>query len=80
MKGTECIPKSFTHELPSRRTWEIPFNDRYINWTRDGLPVDNRISDIVNRILVIAEKAILENGGRITEINGRPAYVVQCDI
>jgi len=79
MKGTASIPERFTKELPSRGTWQTPFNNRYINWTRDGLPVDNRISDIADRILVVAEEAILENGGRKTEVNGKAAYVVQCD-
>jgi len=79
MRGTGCIPGPLTRELSSRGKWDKPFNDRYINWTRDGLPIDNRISDIAARIVAIAEKAILENGGRITEIDGQPAYVVQCD-
>lgn len=79
MKGTSSIPEEFTKKLPSRGEWTVPFNDRYLNWTRDGLPVDNRISDIANRILAIAEKAILENGGRRTEVAGEAAYVVQCD-
>ncbi|MGW8181758.1 MAG: ADP-ribosylglycohydrolase family protein, partial [bacterium] len=79
MRGTSSIPEEFTKKLPSRGEWKTPFNDRYINWTRDGLPVDNRISDIVDRILAIAEDAILENGGRRTEVEGKAAYVVQCD-
>ncbi|UCF35961.1 MAG: ADP-ribosylglycohydrolase family protein, partial [Acidobacteriota bacterium] len=79
MKGTASIPEHLTMDLPSRGKWKKPFNDRYINWTRDGLPVDNRISDIAKRIGAIAEKAILENGGRLTEVDGQVAYVVDCD-
>jgi len=79
MNGARSIPERLTKKLPSRGEWTVPFNDRYINWTRDGLPIDNRISDIVDRIVAIAERAILENGGRKAEVNGKEAYVVQCD-
>lgn len=79
MKGTACIPERLTKQLPSRSEWAVPFNNRYINWTRDGLPVDNRISDIADRIVGIAEQAILNNGGRRTEVNEEVVFVVQCD-
>lgn len=54
----------------SRGRWEKPFNDTYINYSRDGLPAWNRIGDIVDRILVIAEDAIIEAGGRRIEGDG----------
>jgi hypothetical protein len=79
MNGTACVPDRLTKELPSRSEWSVPFNDRYINWTLDGLPVDNRISDIVARVVAISEQAILANGGRTTAVNGQAAYVIQCD-
>ena len=65
LRGIDHIPEMFTLELPSRGKWKIPFNDRYINYSRDHLPIDNRISDIVNRIVKISEKAIFASGGTI---------------
>ncbi|MDQ8186859.1 ADP-ribosylglycohydrolase family protein [Pelagicoccus sp. SDUM812002] len=64
MHGGSSIPERLTLDLPSRGRWEEPFNDLYINYSRDGLPNVTRISDIVDRILAIAERAILENGGQ----------------
>jgi hypothetical protein len=44
--------------------WEEPFNNQYINYSRDGLPNLSYISDIIDRIMAISEKAILANGGQ----------------
>ena len=63
LNGAKAIPESFTLELPSRNKWQVPFNNQYINYSRDGLPNYNRIDDIVDRIYAIAEEAILKNGG-----------------
>jgi len=79
LNGASAIPDRLTKEGASRGPWQQPFNDRYLNYTRDGLPIDNQISDIVARIQRIAEQAILENGGRILNENGRVAYVIDCD-
>jgi len=62
--------------LPSRKNWELPFNDIYINYSRDNLPNYNRISDIVNRILAITEQAIIENGGEKFEQAGKTMYKI----
>ena len=79
MNGTACIPDRLTKKLPSRSEWTVPFNNRYINWTRDGLPVDNQISDMVARTVAVAEQAIMENGGRKTKVDGKMAFVIRCD-
>ena len=79
LHGGHAIPERFTKELPLHGKWEKPFNDRYLNYTRDGLPIDNRISDIVDRILRISEQAILDAGGRKIVENGREFYVVMVD-
>jgi hypothetical protein len=55
------------------------FNDTYINFSRDGLPIANRISDIVRRTAAIAEEAIVRGGGRKVEENGETVYIVNCD-
>jgi ADP-ribosylglycohydrolase len=70
INGASAIPPGLTLGLSGKAVWKTPFNDTYINFTRDDLPVYTKISDIVNRISVIAEEAIITNGGKkITEGN-----------
>lgn len=79
LNGASCIPDQLTKECQFRkRKWDKPFNDTYINFTRDDLPIANRISDIVERIAAIAEEAIVTGGGRKTEEDGKVVYVVNC--
>jgi ADP-ribosylglycohydrolase len=68
-----------TLNIPSRGSWEKPFNDQYVNTTRDGLPLRTPISEIVDRIAEIAKIAILENGGRVETRGGEPLYIIDCD-
>ncbi len=63
MNGASSIPDSFTKLLPSRGEWKEPFNNQYINYSRDGLPNYNKISDIVERLLALVDQSILGNGG-----------------
>lgn len=79
MHGLKAIPQKFTHELPSRGRWSTPFNDTYINYSRDDLPAFNRISDLVDRTLAITERAIFEQGGRRLEVDGRVVYEIRTD-
>lgn len=79
LKGASGIPRYFTHELPSKGEWEIPFNNQYINYSRDGLPNHTLISDIVQRIMNVAEEAILEHGGEKRQVEGEPGYLIQTD-
>ena len=80
MQGAGCIPFDLTHKLSSDGTvWKEPFNNQYLNYTRDDLPIINKISDLVDRIMVITEKSILENGGKKITKNGEDAFVVNCD-
>lgn len=72
MYGLKSIPESYSRPFPH---WEKHFNDRYINVTRYDLP-DASIEDIINRTVAIAEKIILENGGRIEERDGEKWYVI----
>lgn len=80
MQGAQHIPDKFTLELPSRGKWEKPFNNQYINYSRDGLPNFNEISDIVDRFLFVSEKAILENGGKKTITAGKTIYEINTDL
>lgn len=79
LHGAKAIPERFTRELPHRAKWKEPFNNRYLNFSRDGLPVCTPISEIVDRILAIAERAILDHGGEKTTLNGQEVFKVQCD-
>jgi hypothetical protein len=58
-----------------------PFYDTYVNHTREGLPERTKISEIVDRIADIAEKAILDNGGqkKVNE-NGETFYIIHTDL
>lgn len=57
-----------------------PFYGTYVNHTRDGLPERTEISDIVDRIADIAEKAILANGGeKRVRPTGETIYRIKTD-
>jgi ADP-ribosylglycohydrolase len=78
--GAGCIPDRLTKECQfGKRKWDKPFNDTYINFTRDELPIFNRISDLVDRTAAIAEEAIVNGGGRKVDENGEIVYIVRCD-
>lgn len=78
--GAGVIPRHVTHELPSRGTWEKPFNDTYINYSRDALPAYHRNSDIIDRIRAVAEQAILQHGGSRIETGDGVVYRVMTDL
>lgn len=76
INGTKGIPKELLLELPSRGKWDLPFNNTYINYSRDGLPNYNTISEIVDRILAITEQAIIQNGGEKYDSDGKTMYKI----
>ncbi|MDE0104559.1 MAG: ADP-ribosylglycohydrolase family protein [Bryobacterales bacterium] len=69
-----------TRELPAWTTWDKPFNDQYVNITRDEVRLRTPIGEIVDRIAAVAKKAILEHGGRMEVRDGEVVYVVQSDL
>ena len=69
-----------TKELPLRDEWDKPFNDRYVNISRDEIKLRTPISEIVERIGAVAKTAILENGGRMEVRDGKTVYVVNSDL
>lgn len=69
-----------TMELPLRSTWDKPFNDRYVNISRDEIKLRTPISEIVERIGAVAKTAILENGGRMAVRDGKTIYAVNSDL
>lgn len=74
--GAGCIPRALTHEMGYNESWEEPFNNQYINYSRDGLPNLTYISDIIDRILAISEKAIIANGGKKVVEEGKVFYIL----
>ncbi|MFO7775737.1 MAG: ADP-ribosylglycohydrolase family protein [Candidatus Hydrogenedentota bacterium] len=74
MHGASVIPEKFTHDCLPRGRWDKPFNDAYINYSRDELPIHNTISGIVERIANIAEQAIVQEGGAKLEQDGEIVY------
>lgn len=79
MHGGKAIPEKLTKEWSYRDKWKEPFNNRYINYSRDNLPNVLKISDIVNRIQAVAEKTIWEGGGRKVTQGGKTSYIINCD-
>jgi len=79
MNGAKSIPAKFTKELPLGHSWDKPFNDAYINYSRDDLPNYTKISDIVDRLVALAEKAIIKYGGKVKEKNGQTIYSINVD-
>ena len=77
--GASSIPSQLTLGMGEQKVWEKPFNNTYFNFTRDGLPVNNLISDIVQRIMKISETAILENGGSIHGTGENKYFLVNSD-
>ena len=77
LEGAGAIPKELTLEIGYQEVWEEPFNNQYINYSRDGLPNMTPISEIIDRILAVAEKAILEEGGEIVNLDEKVAYKIK---
>jgi len=77
--GASAIPPGLTEGLTEKPSWKRPFNDTYINFSRDNLPAYNSISDLASRILKIAESAIIENGGSKSSEGGRIFYTISTD-
>lgn len=76
--GEEAL--RLTRELPAWTSWEKPFNDQYVNISRDEVKLRTPISEIVSRTAAVAKTAILENGGRMEMRDGEVVYVIQSDL
>ncbi len=55
--------------------WQIV--DRYKNTTRDQMPQDETITSFADRLFFLAEKVIMDNGGKKTKKSGQPYYMIQ---
>jgi hypothetical protein len=77
LNGTKSIPEKLTRDISFYEEWEEPFNDQYINFTRDDLPIATPITDIVDRIAKISKMAILENGGHMVLRKGNVPSIAE---
>lgn len=79
LNGASAIPEYFLVGLNPGLNWEKPFNDQYINYSRDDLPNYNTISDIVDRLFTITEQAVLSNGGRWESVDDTRYLLIPVD-
>jgi len=52
--------------------WQIV--NRYLNTTRDDMPMDETITSFADRLIDLAEKVIIEKGGRREKVDGKIIY------
>jgi len=57
--------------------WKIV--DRYHNTTRENMPEDETITSFADRIIDLAERVIIKNGGKRALHNGKPAYQIKTE-
>ena len=63
MHGESQIPKDLTRQIAGN-DWPAAFNDRYVNERRPPLPRNQTNSGIVGKIMLLTQRAILEQGGK----------------
>lgn len=63
------------HRWMQRQGWEI--KDVYRNTTRPGMPVDETITGFGNRIIEVANRVIIENGGSSISRDGETLYRIR---
>ena len=80
MKGLNNDVVTRMKTLDASWEWETPFNDTYVNISRDEIALRTPITEIAARIVAIAEQAIRDNGGRMISNNGEIYYAVNSDI
>jgi hypothetical protein len=56
-----------------------PIVDRYKNTTRENMPHDETITSFADRLIDLAERVIVENGGERTMVAGQPVYRIQLE-
>ncbi len=55
--------------------WQI--TDRYKNTTRENMPADETITSFADRLIDLAERVIIEQGGQRLAKDGRVVYVIK---
>ena len=80
LKGVSSIPYYLLLGMPGgKKMWDKPFNNQYVNFTRDDLPLIVEMDDLIERTLSVAERAIWNNGGRKVKKEGEIYYVINTD-
>lgn len=80
MTGLDAQVVDQMKTLPAWRAWDKPFNDTYVNVSRDEIALRTPISEIADRIVAVAEQAIRENGGRMENRANEVFYVINSDL
>lgn len=78
LQGQNAVPDHLTKNMDGI-DWELPFNNRYLNHSRDNLPYEHKISDMVYRTLDVCIEAIYKAGGKKGIIDGEEAFLIRCD-
>ena len=60
-----------------QQDWKIV--DRYHNTTRDDMPMDETITSFADRIIDLAKRVIIENGGRRKTLSGQIVYQIPAE-
>ena len=76
--NTDVVTRMKT--LDASWEWDKPFNDTYVNISRDEIALRTPITEIASRIVAIAEQAIRDNDGRMIHDNSEVYYVINSDI
>mmetsp|Transcript_69695 Transcript_69695/g.163638 ORF Transcript_69695/g.163638 Transcript_69695/m.163638 type:complete len:447 (+) Transcript_69695:60-1400(+) len=63
MHGAGAIPYELTHRIAGNN-WQQPFNNRYVNERRPPLPRDQTNTGIIDKLMTLTSRAILEQGGQ----------------
>lgn len=56
-----------------------PIVDRYANKTRENMPEDETITSFADRIVELAERVIIDQGGERAIVNGRPVFRIRAE-
>jgi hypothetical protein len=57
--------------------WKIV--DRYHNTKRENMPEDETITSFADRVIDLAERVIIKNGGKRILLNGKPVYQINVE-
>lgn len=63
MHGGKAIPYDLTHKIGGNN-WKEPFNNKYVNERRRPLPRALTNNQIVSKIMLLTERAIVQQGGQ----------------
>eukprot|EP00435_Cladocopium_sp_Y103_P058465 s1209_g20.t1 len=74
MHGGKAIPYDLTHKIGGNN-WKEPFNNKYVNERRRPLPRALTNHQIVSKIMLLTERAIVQQGGQ--DADGRVRLAIE---